>query len=144
MKHTALILSSCSWSCCTFRKFIIRWLYPQCFPCSTLYNQQSIFFLVFKKKKRLQRKKWGRKHKQELLKMCLIVSSHCKEKKSDVISAHTSKLLLIHCPFQSQHFPLCHISFLFTAFILPVIFSFSLSVMHPLSCKRQPHLTIQK
>lgn len=50
MKHTALILSSCSWSCCTFRKFIIRWLYPQCFPCSSLYNQQFIFLSLGKKK----------------------------------------------------------------------------------------------
>lgn len=86
MKHTALILSSCSWSCCTFRKFIIRWLYPQCFPCSTLYNQQFIFLSLKKKTQQqqnpqLQRKKRGRKYKQEWLKICLIASCPCKKKK---------------------------------------------------------------
>lgn len=111
MKHTALILSSCSWSCCTFRKFIIRWLYPQCFPCSTLYNQQFIFLSLGKntpttknqqQNPQLQRKKRGRKYKQEWNMHNGFFSLQKKNKSDVVISAHTSKLLLIHCPFLSQ------------------------------------------
>ena len=32
VRPTVLITSSCCWSNCTFRKFIIRWLYPLSFP----------------------------------------------------------------------------------------------------------------
>lgn len=150
MKHTALILSSCSWSCCTFRKFIIRWLYPQCFPCSTLYNQQFIFLSLKKKTQQqqnpqLQRKKRGRKYKQEWLKICFIASSPCKKKKKSdvVISVHTSKLLLIHCPFLSQKFSsVLYLLPLHSIYFSSYFFSFPLPVMHPLSCKGQPHLTI--
>lgn len=137
MKHTALILSSCSWSCCTFRKFIIRWLYPQCFPCSSLYNQQFIFLSLEKKTQQqnpqLQRKKRGRKYKQEWLEICLIASSPCKKRINQMLS-------FLHIPanfcwsialFYHSSFPLCCTSFLFTVFIFPVNFFFSLASRAP-------------
>lgn len=141
MKHTALILSSCSWSCCTFRKFIIRWLYPQCFPCSTLYNQQFIFLSLKKKTQQqqnpqLQRKKRGRKYKQKWLKICFIASSPWKKKKNQMLSflCIPANFCWSTALFYHRSFPLCCISFLFTVFIFPVIF-----FLFPcLSCTRFP------
>lgn len=151
MKHTAVILSSCSWSCCTFRKFIIRWLYPQCFPCSTLYNQQFIFLSLGKntpttktnnKTHNYKEKRGGENTSRN--EICIMDSFPCKKRINQMLS-------FLHIPanfcwsialFYHSSFPLCCISFLFTVFIFPLIFSFPLPVMHPLSCKGQPHLTI--
>lgn len=110
MKHTMLILSSCSWSCCTLRKFIIRWLYPQCFPCSSLCYLSS--FLPLKNKQQQQRKAYkgrsgGENASRNNFKYAewLLPAAKKKKKKSDaVISAHSSKLKLLHCPFLSQYF----------------------------------------
>lgn len=142
MKHTMLILSSCSWSCCTLRKFIIRWLYPQCFPCSSLCYLSS--FLPLKNKQQQQRKAYkgrsgGENASRNNFKYAewLLPAAKKKKKKNQMLSfLHTAANLSCSIAlFYHSIFPILYLLPIPRMYFASYFPYFPFPVMHMPSCK---------
>lgn len=140
MKHTMLILSSCSWSCCTLRKFIIRWLYPQCFPCSSLCYLSS--FLPLKNKQQQRKAYKGRSGGENASRNNFkyaewLLPAAKKKKKNQMLSfLHTAANLSCSIAlFYHSIFPILYLLPIPRMYFASYFPYFPLPVMHMPSCK---------